>query len=51
MIRGKLSELLAAKGGRETERNLTNMISRGGFTAGFFIQCLEAVGYDNLRLS
>jgi hypothetical protein len=47
----KLVELLAAKGVQETERNLTNKISRGGFTAGFFIQCLEAVGCDNLRLS
>ena len=34
----------------ETERNLTNKISRGGFTAAFFLQCLEAIGAKELRL-
>jgi hypothetical protein len=34
----------------ETERNIANKISRGGFTAAFFLQCLKAIGVTNLRL-
>jgi hypothetical protein len=40
----QLVEKLAAIGVHETERNLANKISRGGFTAAFFLQCLEAIG-------
>lgn len=47
---GQLVEKLAAIGVTETERNLNNKISRGGFTAAFFIQCLSAVGCSTLRL-
>lgn len=46
----ELSEKLAAIGVQETERNLANKISRGGFTAAFFVQCLEAVGTVELRI-
>lgn len=46
----ELSEKLTAIGAVETERNLANKISRGGFTAAFFIQCLSAIGVDTLRL-
>jgi hypothetical protein len=45
-----LAEKLTAMGTPETDRNLANKISRGGFTAGFFIQCLSAVGCQTLRL-
>ena len=45
-----LAEKLAALGIQETERNLANKISRGGFTAAFLIQCLEAVGVPDIRL-
>lgn len=45
---------LAAKLGeigiQETERNLANKISRGGFTAAFLVQCLVAIGCGTLRL-
>jgi hypothetical protein len=34
----------------ETERNLNNKISRGGFTAAFLLQCLEAIGVEDFRL-
>ncbi|WP_244571360.1 DUF6471 domain-containing protein [Mesorhizobium carmichaelinearum] len=34
----------------ETERNLNNKISRGGFTAAFLLQCLEAIEVKELRL-
>ncbi len=41
---------LDAIGIRETEANLRNKISRGGFTGAFLIQCLVAMGVTNLRL-
>jgi len=34
---------------QETERNLANKISRGGFSGAFFLQCLVAVGCTTLR--
>lgn len=46
----ELSEKLTALGASETERNLANKISRGGFTAAFFIECLSAIGCTSLRL-
>ena len=35
---------------QETERNLANKISRGGFTAAFMVQCFEAIGEREIRL-
>jgi hypothetical protein len=46
----ELAEKLGALGIHETERNIANKISRGGFTAAFFVQCLAAVGCHTLRL-
>ena len=46
----QLAEKLEALGIHETERNINNKISRGGFTATFFVQCLLAVGCHTLRL-
>jgi len=45
-----LVERLATLGIRETEPNLRNKISRGGFTGAFLIQCLVAMGVTSLRL-
>lgn len=45
-----LVEKLDALGLKETERNLANKISRGGFTGAFLIQCLHAIGCQQLRL-
>ncbi len=45
-----LVERLAAMGTAETEANLRNKISRGGFSAGFFVQCLVAIGAHSVRL-
>lgn len=45
-LAAKLSEI----GVSETERNLNNKISRGGFTAAFFLECLAAVGAKEVRL-
>lgn len=47
----QLAEKLAEIGVKESARNLSNKIARGGFTAGFFIQCLEAIGCQSVRLS
>lgn len=46
----ELARLLDERGIHETERNIANKISRGGFTATFFVQCLIAVGCTSLRL-
>jgi len=46
----ELAEKLTAMGVPETERNLANKISRGSYTAVFFIQCLVAIGCSTLRL-
>ena len=44
---GKLAEI----GVMDSEPNIRNKLSRGKFTAVFFIQCLEAIGASSLRLS
>ncbi|WP_461221618.1 DUF6471 domain-containing protein [Methylobacterium sp. CM6247] len=46
-----LVEKLAPLGVEETERNIANKISRGGFTAVFLLQCLEAIGAKSLNIS
>ena len=46
----RLVEKLGALGVSETERNLANKISRGGFTAAFLIQCLEAIEAKEVRI-
>lgn len=45
-----LAERLTAIGYPETERNLTNKISRGAFTAAFLLQSLRVIGADDVRL-
>lgn len=47
----QLAEKLAAMDIHETERNLSNKISRGGFSAAFLLQCLSAIGVTDLRIS
>lgn len=46
----QLAEKLNRIGVEETERNINNKISRGGFSAVFLIQCLEAIGCQSLDL-
>lgn len=48
---GMLVERLAAIGVVDSERNLNNKISRGGFSGAFLLQCLEAIGCRSLQLS
>jgi hypothetical protein len=45
----QLAERLAEIGIHENERNLNNKISRGGFTAAFLLQCLQAIGTHEIR--
>lgn len=45
-----LADKLAAMDIHETDRNLNNKISRGGFSAAFLLQCLEAIGSSSLHL-
>lgn len=45
-----LAEKLKSIGIEDSPKNLSNKIGRGAFTAGFFLQCLEALGCTSLRL-
>ena len=46
-----LAQKLAGIGVKDSERNISNKISRGSFTAVFFVQCLEAIGCRTIHLS
>jgi hypothetical protein len=46
-----LAEKLSGIGVIDSEANIKNKISRGGFTAVFLIQCLTAIGVKSLSLS
>lgn len=45
-----LVERLAQLGVDEKEVNVRNKLSRGKFTAAFLLQCLEAIGSQQLHL-
>jgi hypothetical protein len=45
-----LVDKLAAIGVKDSEANLRNKISRGGFTASFLVQCLVALGVREFRI-
>ena len=45
-----LAEKLKARGAQESERNLANKISRGSFTAAFFMMCMDAIGVRQVSL-
>lgn len=45
-----LTEKLAAVGIKDNERNISNKIARGSFTAVFFVQCMEAIGCHTIHL-
>lgn len=46
----ELAEKLTARGAAETERNLANKISRGGFSAAFLLQCLDVIGAKQIDI-
>lgn len=43
---GKLADI----GVMDSEPNIRNKLSRGKFTAVFFVQCLEAIGATEIRI-
>jgi Domain of unknown function (DUF6471) len=45
-----LADKLAAVGVKDNERNISNKIRRGTFTAVFFVQCMEAIGCRTIHL-
>lgn len=47
----QLVERLANIGISEKEVNVRNKLSRGKFTAAFFLQCLTAIGTERLHLA
>jgi 3-mercaptopyruvate sulfurtransferase SseA len=49
--RKDLADRLQAIGIKQNERNISNKIARGGFTAVFFLQCMDAIGVHNLQLN
>lgn len=46
----QLAEKLTAHGVKESERNLANKISRGSFTAAFFMMCMDVIGVRQVSL-
>lgn len=46
----QLAEKLGEMGIQENERNLNNKISRGGFSAAFLLECLDAIKTNEIRL-
>lgn len=50
MTYAQLAEKLTAMGIPEAEKNINNKIARGGFTAAFMIQCLEAIGAQTVKV-
>jgi hypothetical protein len=45
-----LAEKLGEIGVKDDARNISNKISRGTFTAIFFVQCMEAIGVKIIHL-
>ncbi len=45
-----LAEKLKAIGVKDSERNISNKISRGTFTTVFFVQCMTAIGCRTVHL-
>ena len=46
----QLAEKLAEIGVKDSAVNIRNKVARGGFSAVFFVQCLEAIGAREIRL-
>lgn len=47
----ELVQLLDEAGVKETSASLRNKVSRGSFTADFFLQALSAMGVSSLRIA
>lgn len=47
----ELAEKLKEIGVDENDRNIANKLARGGFSAVFLVQCLDAIGCQTLHLT
>lgn len=47
----ELAALLKKHGVKETKASIASKLSRGTFTAGFFLAALAAIGCENVRLA
>lgn len=47
----ELADALGERGVNETDKNIANKLSRGTFTAAFFIMVLDVIGCKTLRVS
>jgi len=47
----ELAARLTADGSPESDRNIANKISRGGFTAAFLLQCMHVIECNTLHLN
>jgi Domain of unknown function (DUF6471) len=47
----ELAERLGQIGVKDSEANIANKISRGGFSAVFLVQCLDAIGCRTLAVA
>jgi len=50
MTYAQLADRLADVGVSDSERNIRNKVSRGKFTAAFFLACLKAIDVSLLHL-
>jgi Domain of unknown function (DUF6471) len=50
LIGGRFKTTKPARSVNETPENIANKISRGKFTAVFFLQCTEAIGAKTIHL-
>jgi len=46
----QLTEKLAELGVSDTSVNIRNKVARGKFTAVFMVQCLQAIGVEQIKL-
>ena len=46
-----LANLLTERGAPDNERNLANKISRGSFTAAFFMLCMDVIGAVQVQVA
>jgi 3-mercaptopyruvate sulfurtransferase SseA len=46
----QLADKLKELGVDENDRNIANKLARGGFSAVFLVQCLEAIGCQSVQL-
>ncbi len=46
----ELVDLLAANGIVETKSSIDSKVSRGTFSASFFVQCLTVIGCDKIEI-